>query len=81
MFLSSTAKQDPQVFPEELEENVRNAIEQLPQQCRTIFKMSRYEEMKYTEIAERLGISINTVENQISKALKMLRSQLSNIIV
>jgi RNA polymerase sigma-70 factor (ECF subfamily) len=81
MFRSAVDKQEPQVFPEELEESVKNAIEKLPPQCRAIFKMSRYEEMKYAEIADRLGISINTVENQISKALKMLRSQLSNIIV
>lgn len=73
--------QSPEVFIEELEENIKAAIEQLPQQCRIIFKMSRYEELKYAEIAERLGISINTVENQISKALKILRAQLSNIIV
>ncbi|HEX5171293.1 MAG TPA: RNA polymerase sigma-70 factor [Cyclobacteriaceae bacterium] len=73
--------QPPEVFPEELEDNIRNAIEQLPQQCRLIFKMSRYEELKYAEIADKLGISVNTVENQISKALKILRAQLSNIIV
>jgi len=36
--------------------------------------------MKYAEIAEKLGISVNTVENQISKALKILRTQLNDII-
>jgi RNA polymerase sigma-70 factor (ECF subfamily) len=73
--------QPPEVFAEELEENIRAVIEQLPQQCRIIFKMSRYEELKHAEIADRLGISINTVENQICKALKILRTQLNNVIV
>jgi RNA polymerase sigma-70 factor (ECF subfamily) len=78
--LVAEERQLPEVFPEELEENIRKAIEQLPQQCRIVFKMSRYEEMKYAEIAEKLGISVNTVENQISKALKILRTQLNDII-
>lgn len=73
--------QHPEVFPAELEENIRQAIDQLPPQCGTIFKMSRYEELKYAEIAKRLGISVNTVENQVSKALKILRTRLLNIIV
>jgi RNA polymerase sigma-70 factor, ECF subfamily len=69
-------KQLPEVFTNELQENVARVIDQLPEQCKIIFKMSRYEELKYSEIADRLGISPNTVENQISKALKILRSQL-----
>lgn len=73
-------KQLPEAFASELEENVVIAINQLPEQCRIIFIMSRYEEMKYNEIASKLGISPNTVENQISKALKILRTQL-NIFV
>jgi RNA polymerase sigma-70 factor (ECF subfamily) len=72
----SGEKQSPEVFPLELEERITSAINQLPEQCRIIFKMSRYEELKYNEIASKLGISPNTVENQISKALRILRSQL-----
>jgi RNA polymerase sigma-70 factor (ECF subfamily) len=69
-------KQQPEVFPNELEESISSAINQLPEQCKIIFKMSRYDELRYTEIANKLGISPNTVENQISKALKFLRTQL-----
>jgi RNA polymerase sigma-70 factor (ECF subfamily) len=69
-------KQLPEVFPNELEESISSAINQLPEQCKIIFKMSRYDELRYTEIANKLGISPNTVENQISKALKFLRTQL-----
>ena len=66
----------PEVFPSELEERIISAINSLPPQCRTIFMLSRYEDMKYVEIASRLDISVNTIENQISKALRILRSQL-----
>jgi len=69
--------QRPEVFPEELEASIVAAINSLPEQCRLIFTMSRYEEMKYSEIAHRLEISVNTVENQVSKALKLLRARLN----
>jgi RNA polymerase sigma-70 factor (ECF subfamily) len=68
--------QPPEVFPEELGTAIAAAIDSLPEQCRLIFRMSRYEEMKYSEIARRLEISVNTVENQVSKALKLLRARL-----
>jgi RNA polymerase sigma-70 factor (ECF subfamily) len=42
--------------------------------------MSRYEELKYPEIAEKLNISVNTIQNQICKALKILREELKEII-
>lgn len=61
---------------EELSEQISKIISSLPERCQLIFKMSRYEEKKYAEIAEELGISVKTVENQISRALKTLRSSL-----
>jgi RNA polymerase sigma-70 factor, ECF subfamily len=70
----------PSVFPEELEASVQSAIDKLPPQCRTIFMMSRYEELKHSEIAATLNLSVNTVENQISKALKLLRESLKDVI-
>jgi RNA polymerase sigma-70 factor (ECF subfamily) len=73
--------QSPEVFPQELEDNIKRAINTLPPQCRTIFTMSRFEEMRYAEIADKLKISVNTVENQISKALKILRSELKDSFV
>jgi RNA polymerase sigma-70 factor (ECF subfamily) len=66
--------QQPDVFPQELEENIKAVINTLPQQCRLIFMMSRYQDMKYAEIAAKLGISVNTIENQISKALRILKT-------
>ena len=56
------------------------ALASLPEGCRTIFQMSRFESLKYQEIADRLGISIKTVENQMGKALKILRSKLKEYL-
>jgi RNA polymerase sigma-70 factor (ECF subfamily) len=64
----------------ELEDRIHHAIQTLPEQCRLIFKMSRFEELKYQEIADQLGLSIKTVENQIGKALKVLREQLKDYL-
>lgn len=65
---------------DELEIRISDALEKLPEQCRLIFKMSRFEELKYQEIADRLGLSIKTVENQIGKALKIMRAELSDYL-
>ena len=64
----------------ELEAKLQLALEDLPEQCRTIFQLSRFEELKYREIAERMGLSIKTVENQMSKALKIMRKRLKGFI-
>ncbi|HEY9004885.1 RNA polymerase sigma-70 factor [Ohtaekwangia sp.] len=72
--------QAPEVFPDELSQSIRAAINELPEQCRNIFVMSRYEELRYAEIAQRLNISVNTIENQISKALRILRLKLKDSI-
>lgn len=60
----------------ELQALIDRAIDQLPERCRIIFVLSRFEELSYAEIADHLGISVKTVENQISKALKGLRATL-----
>lgn len=64
----------------ELHEKLDTALSELPEQCRTIFQMSRFEELKYHEIASRLGISIKTVENQMGKALRILRIKLADYL-
>ncbi|MBB6005189.1 RNA polymerase sigma-70 factor [Arcicella rosea] len=64
----------------ELEIRIAEALEKLPEQCRLIFKMSRFEELKYQEIANQLGLSIKTVENQIGKALKIMRTELADYL-
>jgi len=61
---------------EELQKKINTAIEKLPEKCRIVFCMSRFEELSYKEIAAKLGISVKTVENQISKALKTLKYEL-----
>ncbi len=57
----------------ELQDIINAAIETLPTKCRIVFMMSRFEELSYKEIAASLEISVKTVENQISKALKILK--------
>lgn len=63
---------------QDLQRIVDLAIEGLPERCRIIFKISRFEGLSYNEISERLGISVKTVENQISKALRILREAVKN---
>lgn len=60
----------------DLSAKVREAIESLPPKCKTIFILSRYEGLKYREIAETLNISVKTVENQMSIAFEKLRDKL-----
>ena len=64
----------------ELQIKIDYAIEQLPEQCKKIFRMSRYDEMRYQEIADKLNLSIKTVENQMGKALKILREHLKEFL-
>lgn len=63
---------------EELQRRILEALESLPDKCRQVFEMSRYQHMKYQEIAEELDISQKTVEAHMSKALKTLRAALSD---
>jgi len=66
-----------QIESMELEEKIRGAIDSLPERCRVIFELNRFDGLKYAEIATQLDISVKTVENQISKALKILREKLA----
>ena len=64
----------------ELELKIRSSIDLLPEQRRKIFILSRYEQLKYKEIADKLGISVKTVENQMGKALQFLRKELADYL-
>ncbi len=61
---------------EEMELRLHRAIEKLPERCRAVFALSRFEDLSHKEIADRLGISVKTIENQITKAMKLLRESL-----
>ncbi len=58
------------------EATIKNAINTLPEKCREIFILSRYEQLSYKEIANVLGISAKTVENQIGNAIKVIRKSI-----
>jgi RNA polymerase sigma-70 factor (ECF subfamily) len=61
------------LIAKEVENHVFSAIDKLPEQCREIFKLSRFEGLKHHEIAEKKGVTVNTVQKQISIALEKLR--------
>lgn len=65
---------------EELLNMVGKAVEQLPPERKKVFMMIRYEEKKYKEVAEILGISVKTVENQMGKAMQFLKEALKGYI-
>ncbi len=69
------------VIYSELQDKVEETIGSLPQKCREIFRLSRKDGLKYNEIAEKLQISVKTVEAQMSRALATLRKELSDYLV
>jgi len=69
------------VVMSELEKRLELALRELPEQCRTIFQLSRFEDLRYREIADKLDLSVKTVENQMGKALKILRLKLVDFLL
>jgi RNA polymerase sigma-70 factor, ECF subfamily len=65
----------------DLAERIREAIAELPNQCRHVFELSRFEDLKYREIAEQLNISPKTVENQMGRALAFMRTRLADYLM
>lgn len=70
--------QDPltEMYLKDINELLQQSLERLPEKCKLIFQMSRYQGMKNQEIANSLGISIRTVEAQIYNVLKILKEDL-----
>lgn len=71
---------EEEVMISELEKKIRRAIDQLPLERRKVFIMSRYDGLTYRQIADKLGISVKTVESQMGKALKFLREELTDYL-
>ncbi len=78
--VSANATTIQQLTANELQKEIDQAIDRLPEKCRLVFVLSRFEKMSYQQIADQLDISIKTVENQISKALKSLRVALAPLM-
>lgn len=66
------------VFEQELKMQIEGVLATLKPDCRKVFELSRYEGLKNREIAEKLGVSIKTVERHISKAIQVLKEHFSN---
>ena len=65
----------------ELQANLNQAMHKIPMQYAEVFQMSRLETLNYQEIADKLGVSVRTVEVRISKALGMLREELKDFLL
>ncbi len=67
---------DAALEAKQLNQKINQIINLLPENCRITFQLSRFENMSYKEIAESMDVSVKTVENQIGKALSILRKSL-----
>ena len=67
---------EQEIQEKELLSIIKNAIEELPEKCKNIFKMNRFDGLSYSEIAEVENISINTVKTQMGRAFKFLRKRI-----
>ena len=81
LFNVSQETGDSLLIANELEKKILAEIELLPEQCRKIFIMSRFDCLKHQEIAEKLGVTINTVHRQTSIALEKLRFAVKNYLI
>ena len=79
-FLISDSQPLATLLEKELEIEIEKSINNLPEECRQVFKMSRFDQMKYEDIAQELNISVNTVKYHVKNALAKLRSDLSQYI-
>jgi RNA polymerase sigma-70 factor (ECF subfamily) len=68
------------LLEKELEHEINKSIENLPDECRVVFKMSRFDDLKYQEIAEKMNISVNTVKYHIKNALSKLNCDLTKYL-
>lgn len=77
---STSNPQDGTLTYSELKQQVVKTLDTLPPQCKKVFELSRVEQLSYVEIGKRLNLSVNTVENHMSKALKLMRQGLKDFL-
>ncbi|MEN6351880.1 MAG: RNA polymerase sigma-70 factor [Bacteroidales bacterium] len=80
-YIISQESGDSIMIANELEQSLKEAIDLLPDGCRKIFIMSRFDGLRHKDIADKLGITLNTVDKQISIALGKLKESLKFLIV
>ena len=68
------------ILAQETQDIIQQTIQALPEQTREIFQLSRYEQLKNSEIAERLGVSVKAIEYHIGKALQQFRNALKDFL-
>jgi len=68
------------LISKELEETISFAIGSLPEQCKKVFCLNRFENLTYQEIADQVGVSVNTVKTQMTTAIKRLREELKEYL-
>jgi RNA polymerase sigma-70 factor (family 1) len=64
----------------EMDAVIQRAIQKLPEQCGRVFVLVKIDGLKYAEVAEKLGISTKTIENHMTKALRLLREELKDYL-
>jgi RNA polymerase sigma-70 factor (ECF subfamily) len=69
------------VFTSELEHQIEKALSQFPEEISNAFRLNRYDGLKYHEIAEKMNVSVRTIEVRIGKALHMLREHLKDFMI
>lgn len=65
----------------ETDQLIKESVSKLPRRCREVFELSRFEHFTNEQIAERMDISVKTVENQMTKAIKLLRAALKDVTI
>lgn len=68
------------LYQKDLQQKVKQVVEELPEKCKEIYLLSREAQLSHKEIAERLGLSTKTVENQLTIALKRIRGSLGDLL-
>ncbi|MBE0646469.1 MAG: RNA polymerase sigma-70 factor [Bacteroidales bacterium] len=80
LFPLASYEQTDNLVVKELQDKIHEAVSELPERCREVFLLSRNEHLKYQAIADKLQISVKTVETQMSKALQHLRIRLKDYL-